>query len=81
MSRKNKKQDYLDTETTFADMDVDGMRGSSGNKNTQKQPIQKVNRKEYWQMVRGMFASIAPAVIIFILAMSFTALLLWLWLK
>ena len=56
MPRKNKKQDDLDTTTTFADMNIEGFKwydpsqkkkDDGGNK-----VRQKISRREYWRMVR-----------------------------
>ncbi len=81
MSQKNKKDDGLDTETTFADMNVEGFawyNPSSKNKKDKKEK-RKVSRKEYWQMVRGMFSAILLPLGIFIASMGVVAILLYLW--
>lgn len=68
MSRKrDKKQDDLDTETTFADMNVEGFRWYDPNMKKGKKSKQKVSKKEYWDMVKGAFAAYAPMFIIIIL--------------
>ena len=60
MADKNKKEDDLDTTTTFADMNVEGFRWydpnakKSGDKKTNRP---KLTRKEYWQLVRAAFAA------------------------
>ena len=58
--RKRLREAELDTETTFADMNVEGF--SWYNPNLKKQRAQKVDvsRKEYWAMVRGVFRAMLP---------------------
>ena len=67
MCRKRKKEDNLDTETTFADMNVEGFRWYNPEKKSGKKQRQKVSKKEYWDMVKGAFAAYAPMFIIIIL--------------
>ena len=81
MSRK-KKEDDLDTETTFADMNVEGFRWYTPKpKNGENKVKRKVSRKEYWQMVLGAYKAMLPFVLIFVLSLSVVAVLLYLWLK
>lgn len=84
MSQKNKKDDDLDTETTFADMNVEGFRwydptkkNNDGNKTVRP----KISRKEYWRMVRGAFAAIAPYFLIFLLSFGVVIALAYVWLS
>lgn len=83
MAKKNKKKDDLDTETTFADMNVEGfgwydpVRKKNGGRRERQN---KVSRKEYWKLVRGAFAAYLPVFIIVILVFAIMALLGWLWL-
>ena len=84
MSRKNKKDDNLDTQTTFADMNVEGLGWYDPvrkNGKTEQKAKRKASRKEYWQMVRGAFAAMLPAILIFLFSISAVAILLSLWLK
>lgn len=84
MSRKNRKDDDLDMETTFADMNIDGFRWydpSRKRNNGKKRVRRKVTRKEYWQMVRGAFAAYLPFFIIVILALGAMVALAYLWLS
>ncbi len=68
MSRKrDEKEDDLDTETTFADMNVEGFRWYNPDKKNGKKQRQKVSKKEYWNMVKGAFAAYAPMFIIILL--------------
>ncbi len=81
MSRKN-KDDGFDTETTFADMNVEGFRWYSPKpKNGTKNVKHKVSRKEYWQMVKGAYLAILPYFAIFLLSMGVVIALAYLWLK
>ncbi|MDE5666698.1 MAG: hypothetical protein K2I29_00460 [Clostridia bacterium] len=81
---KKKPDDDLDTTTSFADMNVDGFKWYNPNAKKQdesRKNRQKVSRKEYWAMVRGAFAAIAPFIIISVLMFSFVFLLAYFWLK
>lgn len=83
MSRKNKREDDLDTETTFANMNVDGFRwyDPTRKKKDNNKIVNKVSRKEYWRMVRGAYAAYAPFIIIFLLSMVAVFVLMYFWLK
>lgn len=82
MSRKNKKDDDLDMETTFADMNIEGFKWYDPTKkqNGGKKVKHKVTRKEYWQMVRGAFAAFAPFFIVLALSFGVVVALSYLWL-
>lgn len=83
MSRKNRKNDDLDMETSFADMNVEGFKWYNPHK--KKDGDNKVNRpvsrKEYWQMVRGAFAAYLPMFIVVILSFGAVVALAYLWLS
>lgn len=83
MAKKRKdKKDDLDTETTFANMNVEGF--SWYNPNGYKKKLNKtgkVSRKEYWAMVRGMFAAILPLVVCMLIVGGLMFALAVLWLK
>lgn len=88
MSRKNKQDDGLDTETTIVDMNVEGFRWynpttKKQNKNADKQKTvrQPVSRKEYWQIVRGAFAAILPVVLIVLVVFGILGLIAYWWLS
>jgi hypothetical protein len=83
MANKDKKQDDLDTETTFADMNVEGFRWYDPNrkKNGGKKDQIKLTRKEYWAMVRGAFAAMLPMFACILIGMLAIFLLAFLWLK
>lgn len=87
MPRKN-KQDELDTETTIVDMNVDGFRWYNPTlkkrektDNKHKTVKHNVSRKEYWQMVKGMFAAIAPVVLIVLVVFGVLGALAYWWLS
>lgn len=84
MPRKNKRDDDLDTKTTFVDMNVEGFRWynpSRKNKNGENKVHRKVSRKEYWQMVKGAFAAFAPFFAVLILALGLVVAFAYLWLS
>ena len=81
MSRKNDKDDDLDTETTFANMIVEGFRWYDPSRKNGKRQKTKVSRKEYRQMVRGAFAAFMPYFMIFLLSIAIVGVLLYLWLS
>lgn len=81
MAKKRKEQDDLDTETTFADMNVDGFRWYDPHrkKNGGKDNKRKVSRKEYWQMVRAAFVAYLPVFVIVTLVFGIMACLAYIW--
>lgn len=82
MAKKRKEQDELDTETTFADMNVEGFRWYDANrkKNGGKQNKQKLSRKEYWQMVRAAFSAYLPVFVIVTLVFAIMGCIAYIWL-
>lgn len=83
MSRKNKKDDDLDMQTSFTDMNIEGFRwyDPSRKKNKDLKKVKhRISRKEYWQMVRGAFAAYLPMFIIILLSLGFMIALAYLWL-
>ena len=84
MSRKNKKDDDLDMQTSFADMNIEGFKWYDPSRKKgdgQKKVKRKVTRKEYWQMVRGAFAAFMPFFAVFLLALGVVIGLAYLWLS
>ncbi len=79
MCRRHKREDDLDTDTTFADMNVEGFKWYDPDKKSGRKR-RKVDRKEYWAMVRGAFAAYLPAIVIIILVglLMYCAAYLWL---
>ena len=79
---KRKELEELDTETTFADMNVEGFSWYNPHKKkNQGQPIGKVSKKEYWAMVRGAFAAMLPMLGCIIVGGLLIFLIAFLWLK
>lgn len=79
---KKKREDDLDTTTTFADMNVPGFRWyDPSRKSSKPRQKQKVSRKEYWAMVKGAFLAIGPFVLIAMAVFGLLFLLAMLWLK
>ncbi|MBQ8684912.1 MAG: hypothetical protein IJ514_01925 [Clostridia bacterium] len=79
--KKRKKAEELDTETTVADMNVEGFSWYDPNKKKNAgQPV-KVTRKEYWAMVRGAFAAMLPVLGCIVAGGLLVALLAYTWLS
>ncbi|MCD8040643.1 MAG: hypothetical protein LUF82_03910 [Clostridia bacterium] len=76
-----RKDDDLDTETTFADMNVDGMRWYDPYKKKNKEKPAKISRKEQRKMIRAAFAAFAPMFGIIIFVGLFMMLIAYLWLS
>ncbi|MBQ9113811.1 MAG: hypothetical protein IJY05_02700 [Clostridia bacterium] len=78
-----KKKDDLDTETTFADMNVEGFKwyDPQRKKKGYKKNFEKPSKKEYWAMVRGAFRAYAPMFLSVICGFGIMVLLMYLWLK
>ena len=83
-AKKEKKQKYddLDTETTFADMNIEGFRwyDPSRKKNGGKVDRIKLTRKEYWSMVGGALLAYLPMILCVIGAFGLVIGLMYLWL-
>lgn len=80
-SDKPKKKDELDTETTIADMNIEGFRWYDPQKKKDGNMHRpKISRKEYWKMVRGAFAAYLPMFLCIILAFGIVIALAYLWL-
>lgn len=81
---KKKRDDDLDTTTTFADMNVEGFRWydpSIKKSGTRRREKQKVTKKEYWAMVKGMFLAIGPYLLGAVLVFGLLIGLAYLWLS
>ncbi len=61
--KKDKKQktEELDTQTTFADMNVEGFSWYDPQKKQGKQKV-TTSKKEYWEMVKGAFMAYFPII-------------------
>ena len=80
---KEKRKDDLDTETSFADMNVEGFGwyDPSAKKNKRKKPDTKITRKEYRAMVKGAYLAMLPMIIAIIAGFLLVFLIAYLWLK
>ena len=81
---KKKREDDLDTTTTFADMNLEGFRWYDPTLKKYGKKFKdrnKVTRKEYWAMVGGMFSAIAPFILIAIAVFGALVGLAYLWLS
>jgi len=83
MKKREEKCDELDTETTFADMNVEGFSWYDPSRKTggKKKPVGKLTKKEYWAMVRGAFSAMLPTIGIVVTVSLLMFLLAYLWLK
>ncbi len=79
---KRKPEDDLDTETTFANMNVEGFRWYDPHKKpkNEKTKKQKVSKKEYRAMVKGAFLAMFPFIVGAVIIMGILFLLCWVWL-
>ena len=79
---KRRKKAELDTQTTVADMNVEGFcwYNPRKKKNANGQSV-KLTRKEYWAMVRGAFLAMLPMLLCILAGMLLMFLLAYMWLK
>ena len=78
---KQKLEDDLDTETTFADMNIDGFKWyDAAKKSGKKMDGVKVTRKEKWAIAKAAFASLWPILVFIALLFGFLYLFARLWL-
>ena len=79
--RENKPQE-LDMETTFADMNVEGMPGYDPSRKNKKQsaPVQ-LTKAEYRALVRGAYKAMLPMLLCMVGVGALMILLAYLWLK
>ncbi len=82
MDDKENKPQELDMETTFADMNVEGMPGyDPTRKNKKKTPTEKLTKAEYRALVRGAYKAMIPMLLCMFGVGAFMILLAYLWLK
>lgn len=79
--KKDKPVQELDTETTFADMNVEGFRWYNPDKKKGRKPVEKLTRKEYWAAVRGAYRAMLPLLGCMIVGGVLVFLLAYFWLK
>ena len=82
MAKKQRKDDDLDMETTFADMNIEGFRWYDPNKKKNGGKVDKitVTKKEYRSMVKGAFQAFAPLFGVILFAFAFMVLIAYWWL-
>ena len=78
---KRRKIDNLDTETTFADMNVEGFSWYDPNMGTHKKQNTQLTKKEQRALIRGAFRAMLPMIICILSGMLLMFLLAFLWLK
>lgn len=71
----------LDTETTFADMNVEGFRWYNPDKKKGKNQVEKLSKKEYWALVRGAYRAMLPLICCMLISGILIFLLAYFWLK
>ncbi len=78
--KKKKEKLPLDTETTIADMNVEGFSWYDPKRKNRKQQTQ-LSKKEYWALVRGAYRAMLPLLLCIIVAFGLVMLIAYLWLK
>jgi hypothetical protein len=78
---KRKKIDNLDTETTIANMNVEGFSWYDPNMGTRKKQNTQLTKKEQRALIRGAFRAMLPMIICILSGMLLMFLLVFLWLK
>ena len=78
---KRKELEKLDTETTFADMNVEGFSWYNPNKKEGKVQGEKLSRKEYWAMVFGAYRAMLPLFLCMLASGALIVMLAYFWLK
>ena len=77
---KKKVKPELDTETTFADMNVEGFRWYDPSKKAGAKQTERPTKKEYRSMIKGAFLAILPPLLCIICGMGLIFCLMYLWL-
>ncbi len=81
MAKKRKRIDNLDTETTFAEMNVEGFSWYDPNRGKRKTQQTQLTKKEQRALMRGAVRAMLPMVLCILLGMLLMFLLAYLWLK
>lgn len=83
--REDENKQELDTETTFADMNVEGFRWydptKKANAKGRKTEREKLTKEEYRSMVKGAFLAYIPMFLSILLGFSIMVLIAYLWMK
>ncbi len=79
---KKKKRDTLDTQTTVADMNVEGFRWyDPTRKKGEKKRAPDLTKKEQKALIRGAYKAMLPMLLCMLLAFAGVVLLAYLWLN
>ena len=78
---KRKRIDNLDTETTFAEMNVEGFSWYDPNRGKRKAQQTQLTKKEQRALMRGAVRAMLPMLICILSGMLLMFLLAYLWLK
>ena len=82
MKKKDKKKKaILYTETTFADMNVEGFSWYDPNRKKGKKTIEKLTEKEQKALIRGAYRAVLPLIFCMVACGLLLMLLVYLWLK
>ncbi len=81
MSKKEKKKEELDTQTTVADMNVEGFRWYDPKKKEGGKEAPKLTKKEQRALIKGAYKAMLPMFLCMAVAFGLMFLLAWLWLK
>ena len=81
MANKRRKIDNLDTETTFAEMNVEGFSWYDPNRGKRKAQQTQLTKKEERALMRGAVRAMLPMIICILSGMLLMFLLAYLWLK
>lgn len=83
--KEDKDKSELDTETTFADMNVEGFRWydptKKQNAKGKKVEREKLTKQEYRSMVKGAFLAYIPMFLSILLGFAVMVLIAYLWMK
>ncbi len=79
---KKKKEDTLDTQTTIADMNVEGFRWyDPSSKNGEKKEKPTLTKKEQRALIRGAYKAMLPMILCIAVVFIAMAMLAYLWLS
>ena len=83
MAKKEKRRriDYLDTETTVVDMNVEGFSWYDPNMPARKKQATQLTKKEQRALMRGAVRAMLPMIACILSGMLLIFLLAYLWLK
>ncbi len=82
MAKKEKKTEELDTQTTVADMNVEGMPWyDPKRKKGEKRETPQLTKKEQRALIRGAYKAMLPMIGCMLVAGACMVLLAYLWLK